>query len=111
MAAYPAELPIFELRNVLSIINSGNIMAQKAEFFRDLWWIQGYGQKLALGEGTQLTPASVAAATEFTSDQDAAVAIQKIIDSADQASAQSLAPLWTALITWAINKALEYLLP
>lgn len=108
MAAYPTELPIFELRSVLSIIQSGDVMAQKAEFFKNLWWIQGYGQKLLLGENAQLIAASAAA--EITTDADAAVAIQKIVDNAEGPTAQALAPLWTALVTWAINKALEYLL-
>ena len=114
MAAYPTEMPIFELRNVLSIISSGNIMAQKTEFFKDLWWIQGYGQKLVLGENAQLTPAAVEAVTQITSDEEAAAAIQKLIDSSDTVSEQSLislAPIWSALISWAINKALEYLMP
>jgi hypothetical protein len=108
MAAYPTELPIFELRSLMSIISSGDVMGQKAEFFKNLWWVQGYGQKLLFGENPQMIAASAAA--EITSDEEAVAAIQKIIDSADSPSAQSLAPIWTALVSWAINKALEYLL-
>ena len=108
MAAYPTELPIFELRAALSIINSGDIMGQKAEFFKNLWWIQGYGQKLLLGENAQMVAAS--AASDITTDQEAAAAMQKIIDSGDEMNAQVLSTLWTALVSWAINKALEYLL-
>ena len=53
---------------------------------------------------------AASAVTEIANDQDAAAAIQKILDSADNPSAQSLAPIWAALVSWAINKALEYLL-
>lgn len=108
MAAYPTELPMFELRALMSIISSGDVMGQKAEFFENLWWVQGYGQKLLFGENPQMIAAS--AVTEIANDQDAAAAIQKILDSADNPSAQSLAPIWAALVSWAINKALEYLL-
>jgi hypothetical protein len=108
MAAYPTELPIYELRSLMTIINSGDIMGQKAEFFKNLWWVQGYGQKLLFGENAQMVAASAAA--EITSDQEASAAIQKILDNSDGVNAQSLSPLWTALVSWAINKALEYLL-
>jgi hypothetical protein len=116
MAAYPTELPIFELRAVLATINSGDIMGQKAEFFKNLWWVQGYGQKLMLGEQTQMVSASAApfglppGAPEIASNQDAAGVIQKIIDNSDGASAQAMSELWAALVSWAISKALELLL-
>jgi hypothetical protein len=108
MAAYPTELPIYELRSLMTIINSGDIMGQKAEFFKNLWWVQGYGQKLLFGESAQMVASSAAA--EITSDQEASAVIQKIIENSDDVNAQSLSPLWAALVSWAINKALEYLL-
>lgn len=107
MAAYPTELPLFELRSVLSIIQSGEIGAQKSEFAKNLWWIQGYAQKMILGEGQSLQSAAPVSVT----DAQAAEAIQKAIDSAEstEACAQGLNSIWLWILTYAAEKLIAYL--
>jgi hypothetical protein len=106
MAAYPTELPLYELRQVLAILQSGDIGGQKAEFAKNLWWVQGYAQKTFLGDGAI---AKSAAPAEVT-DAGAVEAVQKLIEQAESgATAQGLSPFWVYLLAYAAEKLLQYL--
>jgi hypothetical protein len=107
MAAYPTEMPLFELRQVLQIVRSGEIAAQKSEFAKNLWWIQGYAQKLVLGDGV-VSMQSVGEA--LPADTKPEEVLEKLISSGESGIvSQSLNPMWMWLIGYAAQMLADYL--
>lgn len=50
---YPESLPVDCLTDIVSLIRSRQVAAEKAKFFNCVWTVQGYAQKLGFGDPEQ----------------------------------------------------------
>jgi hypothetical protein len=48
--AYPPSLPVDCLTDIVNLIRSRQVAAEKAKFFNCVWTVQGYAQKLGFGD-------------------------------------------------------------
>lgn len=49
MFAYPIEFPYQEIKNVVAIVRSGEIVANRQVLVHDIWVVQGYAQHTIIG--------------------------------------------------------------
>ena len=75
MFAYPSDLPLVEIKNIVTIAKSGDVWAQKQLLLHDAWVVQGYAQKMVVGEPT--------GARLQAADQDPLVVLQKLVDDTE----------------------------
>lgn len=113
MVAYPSELPLNEVKSLISIIRSNEIAAKKAEFAHSLWVVQGYAQSKLIGSDESFVLVSQAAeccgGACKSLDQKALSELEKAAASADGVSAQAIID-WKTILKFAAEKLIEYLL-
>lgn len=97
---YPQTIPSESIKNVISIIRSGEIADKKAELLHDLWYVQGYIQSVVFGDPGVVSTQSVA-------DFEAVATLEKLISEDPQA--HGLIP-WELLLNWIVNYIIEVLL-
>lgn len=108
--AYPADLPISECLEIVSILRSGGIAAKKAKFAYDVWVLQGFAQKTILGDptatlaappapdvGIVLTPSAVPANFNVADE------LEKLCAGAGDIQAQMAVP-WKQILQWALSE-------
>lgn len=105
---YPVEMPVECIREILRIVRAGRWVEERAAFAKHGWSVQGYLQRLLLGE-----PQPVIGATPCT-DESALLALESLerqsIAQAEGAAQQALPVPLAALIDWLVRKLLEALL-
>jgi hypothetical protein len=106
---YPSLLPVHEVREIIRIVRLGTIVQEKSSFAKYAWTLQGYLQKVLLGEPTpligecrELADAEVLTALESWSAQ--------AIATAEDASPRTLPIPTSFILKWLVNKLLEALL-
>ena len=115
MSAYPASFPIAESIELVKLVREGKVAEQKSLFAYDLWLVQGFVQKAALGEPgaaalaaePTLTPAAVPA------DFDAVAELEKFNGAVAAVGADGVTPQfavpWVAILQWALPELLKIL--
>jgi len=116
MSEYPSELPIAEIKNVITIIKSGEATQKTAELAHDVWVIQGYAQSRIIGDPnfslSQVTPLSATAETE----EDLGVALlEKSVTQSETIEAQNLNSVlstidWVTIMQWSIRVLINRLM-
>lgn len=114
---YPAELPLAEVKTLITIIKNQEIVTKKSQFAHALWVVQGFAQSKLLGTDanfdlvTQAAPESCCGGgCGAQSVQDAALAqLEKAAAAADGLAPQALID-WKIILKFAVEKLLEYLL-
>lgn len=113
MVAYPSELPLNEIKSLITILRANEIAAKKAEFAHSLWVVQGYAQSKLIGSDDSFVLVSQAAECCGGSceslDAKALSELEKAAASADGLSAQAIID-WKTILKFAAEKLIEYLL-
>jgi len=89
MFAYPSAFPLVEIKNVIDIVRSGDLISQKEALAHDAWVVQGYAQSMLIG-----------APTTAMSAQDAIDPLEALEKAA--AAAESDTPTAQISIPWAV---------
>jgi predicted metallopeptidase len=99
MFAYPDSF-IDELKNVVNIVRSGDVMEQKEALVHDAWVVQGYAQKMIVGD-----PGIVGEVVE----QDPLNVLESVAETVDseEPGKVSAVPIPWTLVFWAIKKLIE----
>ena len=98
--AYPTDLPLLEIQNVISIIRNGEVKTKFKDFAHDLWIVQGYAQGMIIGkpEG-DFNLLTAQAADDF----DPVATLEKLCaDDGNAVSAQAAIP-WGLILSWALK--------
>lgn len=116
---YPAELPLVEVKTLITIIKNQEIVTKKSQFAHALWVVQGFAQSKLLGSDsnfdlvTQAAPEACCGGgckSTVPSLQDAAlVQLEKAAAAAEGLAPQALID-WKVILKFAVEKLLEYLL-
>jgi len=61
MFAYPIEFPYQEIKNVVAIVRSGEIVANRQVLVHDIWVVQGYAQHTIIGAPAEVATPTVSA--------------------------------------------------
>ncbi len=95
--AYPTDLPLVEIQNVISIVRSGEVKEMFKDLAHDVWIIQGYAQGMLIGKPDG--GFSLAAQADF----DAIATLEKLAaDDGADLSAQAAIP-WDLILAWALE--------
>lgn len=91
---YPNSFPLSELQSIVSIVRSGNLKGNINQLAFDAWVVQGFAQKSLLGAPDSKRDGEFSL---FTSPVEynafaAVAAMEAVIASADQPSAQAAVP-------------------
>ena len=103
MFSYPNDLPLLEIKNVISIIRNKEVDAKKVELAHDAWVIQGYAQGRFLGDP------GISLINSNNSDSDPIAEMEKIIANLDGASIQYVID-WSSIMKWVMQILLEQIL-
>ena len=95
---YPSSLPLGEIQNIVSIVKSGDVLARRSTLALDLWVLQGYAQRLIIGN-----PAPENNITAQSADS-AFFVLEKIANEEPVAQASID---WTIILQWAIQMLLN----
>ena len=118
---YPAELPLVEVKTLITIIKNQEIVTKKSQFAHALWVVQGFAQSKLLGSDANfdlVTQAATAGSVgqccgggcDGQSLQDSALnQLEKAAAAADGLAPQALID-WKIILKFAVEKLLEYLL-
>jgi hypothetical protein len=105
---YPKEAPIDCIREVARIVRGGRIAAERSALAKHLWSVQGYVQRLTLGE-----PRPLIGAHEPCGDATALLALETLerqaLAQAEGAVQQALPIPLAVLLEWLIQKLLDAL--
>jgi hypothetical protein len=104
---YPKELPLECARELVRMVRRGDLVRERASFAKHVWNVQGYVQKLALGEPTDL-------AFPFQSlptDEEAAQSLEMLTEEVAEGSefARGLGLPAGILLRWLLARLLEVL--
>lgn len=111
MVAYPTDLPLAEIKNIVAIVRAGEIAAKKADFAHDVWIVQGYAQSRILGD-----PSISLISSQASKDcEDPVALLEKIVASSNTVSAQGLKDVlsnvdWATILQWAVKILLDQLI-
>lgn len=115
---YPAELPLAEIKTLITVIKNQEIVTKKSLFAHALWVVQGYAQSKLLGSDANFDLVTQAASegccgggcNAAQSLQDSALSqLEKAAAAADGLTPQALID-WKIILKFAVEKLLEYLL-
>lgn len=102
--SYPSELPFDSIGTVVEIVRANEISARSSTFAHALWNVQGYAQKALLGEPEAVTPlASKGDDDADAKETDAVAAMEKLLATKDQPSAQIAIP-WKLIAAWVFQQ-------
>lgn len=97
--AYPTDLPLMEIQNVINIVRNGEIKTKVKDFSHDLWVVQGYAMGMIIGAPDGDFSLSTQAADDF----DAIATLEKLCaDDGSDISAQAAVP-WALIVGWALK--------
>lgn len=104
MIPYPTDVPLNEIKDVISTIAARSFTANAKPFAKDVWTIAGYALDKTVGE----TPVSFGSGAPLT-DEEVAVELKKVLDccegkvvgGAGTTIALSMIP-WKAILHWAL---------
>lgn len=106
---YPSVLPIEGVQEIIRIVRAGAIVTERSTFAKHAWNVQGYLQKVVLGE-----PAVLIGTNGLTSDAELLSALESLKSrayaTAEGVTVPSLPLPVQAILTWLVNKLLESLL-
>ena len=114
MSAYPTELPLEQIKSLISILRANEVAAKKAEFAHSLWVVQGYAQSKLIGNEdsfvlvSQSAPCCGGGCDQVTLDEKALAELEKAA-APDSLSAQAIID-WKTILKFAAEKLIEYLL-
>ncbi len=116
MTDYPRDFPLSTGLEVISLIKSGQLKANRAKLAHSLWVLQGFAQLNIIGDpNVDVIPSSAEAAPVVTSDvfifsakDDPLDVLQRVCDSQspENVSKQIDIP-WAQLLQWAISELLK----
>lgn len=106
--SYPTEIPIDCVREIIRIVREGELLTERAAFAQHAWNVQGYLQRVLLGE-----PQPVIGGASPTDDS--ALAALRALEQQAMAQAEGntvrALPVPVALLLrWLVEKMLESLL-
>jgi hypothetical protein len=117
MTPYPDELPLVEIKAIISMVKNGEIANNKATFAHSLWIIQGYAQSRVLGDPNmnltiQATPQECCGGgcESLTVSERALAEMEKLTVTADGEAAPQRFIDWTIIMKYVVEKLLEFLL-
>ena len=109
MTSYPSDLPLSEIKDIITIIRAGEISAKKAEFVHSLWVVQGYAQSCIVGSPTVVTIQA--------GEEDPVTLLEKAITTAEnnQLTAQGFKEIlskidWAIVLQWVVKLLIDQLL-
>lgn len=110
---YPTQLPIAEVTEIISIIESGQVVAKKQNLVYDLWELSGYAASVTVGApGTAATAGARSAVGGQTSGEfDPLATLKKVRDAGADSpglAARAINIDWSKLLTWALGEVLKY---
>lgn len=98
---YPADVPVQEMLNVVKLLRSGTVIANRAEFALDAWVVQGYCQKQIIG-----APADTQYVSQAADGRDPLDLMESVANGDPQA--QLLFP-WELIAGFVLKKIIEYI--
>lgn len=103
---YPREVPIECIRELIGLLRGGDVWGRRSAFAKHLWTVQGYVQRLWLGE-----PISVMGEAEVLSDDEACAALEGWLEQARESSVADPGMNLPSrvLLRWLVTKLLELL--
>lgn len=100
---YPADLPILEIKNVISTLRSG-IVPDKRVLSKDIWLLSGYLLNRIIGEPL---PAGIVGIA-LPSTHDVLIALDNLVNSTDGIAALDLLPITIhQIIKWTFDILVE----
>lgn len=106
---YPQSIPLNEIKIVIDLVRNGQVKSNLSAFAKNLWVVQGFAQKMLIGDGTG------AAAPDFSltaqaAHFDAVSELEKFVAKAEngEAAAQISIP-WDLIIQWALKYLMDLL--
>jgi len=106
---YPSVLPIEGVQEIIRIVRAGSIVAERSAFAKHAWNVQGYLQKVVLGE-----PPVLIGTNGPVSDVEVLSALESLKSNAYATAEGVTAPPLSlpvqAILTWLVNKLLQALL-
>ena len=111
MVSYPDQLPLDEIKSVINIVKSGTVKENLPTLFHDAWVIQGYAQRMLVGDPDNFSLASsehlVAANQE--KDPEAGFRQLQLLAEQDGTSAQAAID-WKEILEWLVTVLIKKLL-
>jgi hypothetical protein len=110
---YPKEAPLECLRELVRIVRQGGIVVERAAFARHAWNVQGYLQRLALGDPVSVIgSAGVAESAGEASDDEAISSLELLAEQACEEAAVSrgIGLPASVLLRWLLGRLLDSLL-
>lgn len=108
---YPQNLPLQEFKSVIDLVRNGQVKNNVAVFAKNVWVVQGFSQKMLLGDGSgsAVTP-DFSLTSQSATSFDAIGELEKFVAKVEngEAAAQISLP-WDLVLQWAINYLLELL--
>ncbi len=102
---YPSEMPIDEVRTVISIVAAKEFNTRKEELAKSLWIIVGYGLGKALKDPA--VPGTTMAVQSLT-DETALEVLDSIVRASEPGAPMAF-QIPTSLIVWALDLLAKYL--
>lgn len=106
---YPTEIPVDCVREIIRIVRDGKLLTERANFARHAWNVQGYLQRVLLGE-----PQGVIGETGPLEDASALAALAVLeppaAARAEEFAIRALPVPVSLLLRWLIEKLIESLL-
>lgn len=107
--SYPTEIPVDCVREIVRIVRERRLLAERGAFAQHAWNVQGYLQRVLLGE-----PQPVIGAARSPTDESALAALvaleQQAIAQAEGSAVGALPVPVAMLLRWLVEKLLESLL-
>lgn len=103
MTKYPDDFPLDNIREIVNIVRSGDIKSQSSVLAYNVWVVQGYGQKMLIGNPDE--PISLARVQKVP-DADALTILEKVLS--DEPAPQASLP-WDFLLSYLFDLLKELL--
>jgi hypothetical protein len=106
---YPTELPVECVRELVRIVRRGEIARERAAFAQHAWNVQGYVQRMVIGEAVSV----VGEAMPLPTDERATTELLGLVEESceDEGVARGLGLPATLLLRWLLSKLIEALGP
>ena len=100
MATYPSEFPLDSVKSIINIFRSGGVADNKELLAYDIWVVQGYAQKMLMGD----LDISAFAAEEALADTDAIDELEKAAAKFESGDIVTHAAVpWLFILKWALK--------
>ncbi len=106
---YPTELPIECVRELVRIVRRGEIVRERAAFAQHAWNVQGYVQRMVMGEAVSV----VGDSAPLPTDEQATSELLGLVEESREVEgvARGLGLPATLLLRWLLAKLIEALSP